>query len=739
LTRADRGTISLAAQARQRTLEDKAMLNVAAVDEATVPGISIYPDDQSPLAFYVITSQPTFRLDDKGHPIFKFIKYRLPLNRPDGKRGGALVAFDVQFAVSDADMEKVRKAKQAEADARFDGSAPPVQIGHPLWMRGTAKLNNFRDDGVLVEAVENPAHPSLYGKNITPFFVELTPEGASVFQSALQGLGGWVQVSYELTAAVGCVVDAYAHYDASKSYDFTQKYISGKHWNGDDEQKNTITEAWQTSGAESITADFPPGTPDRLQAQVMDHLYKFLDTVVTGQTLADIEAADRTTGDQDINRVIHIERTENFDYTIHQGQAIEWSFNPQGTLPNITTIPGVKWADYYAEVDPANDPFFQAIHVGVRVDVDWANLPIDSVDVNINYGNHVGGNSFHFQGPNDVFHFDAYTSENAGSRKYKYSYIVNYRSENKTFEGGAEVDHETLTITVGELGILDLTVQAGAINFDQVTQAQVTIHYEDPANQVDPFEEVVQLDKDHRLVRYQKVIFAPVAAAVQYKVLFVMANNATLKTGFRPNLADQVFVNGPFTNTETINVRVLASFDTDIDTVFLNLAYSDPGNFYTLEKSVALNKTNPFLDWSFGVIDLDSGKVKYSGTIKHKDGPSEDIKETIAAGRLIEIGKYKGLIRLAVVPDLIDWTQVRLVEVTANYADPANGIDKTYSWIVRKDGALEKFDQPLKDLSKNSFTWRATLYMATNPPTKKVIPPTVSTDGNIIIDPLLAQ
>src|SRR5215471_11803074 len=199
----------------------------------------------------------------------------------------------------------------------------------------------------------------------------------------------------------------------------------------------------------------------------MDHLYKFLDTVVTGQTLGDIAAADRGTGDQDIDRVIHITKSENFDYSFHENMAIDWSFNPAGTLPNITTIPGVKWADYSMEVDPANDPFFRAIHLDLRVDADWANLPVDSVDLTIDYGTNTG-NGHHFQGPSDVWHFDAYTDDNNGSRSYKYSYVVNYRDESRTLTSPViETDSESLTVTVGELGIFDVTVQAGAINFDQ--------------------------------------------------------------------------------------------------------------------------------------------------------------------------------------------------------------------------------------------------------------------------------
>lgn len=716
------------------------MLQITALDETTVPGVSIYGDDQMPWVFYVLASQPTFRLDDHGRPVFKFIKYRLPLDRPDGKKGGALVAFDVEFAVPDPDLEKIRKAKQADVDAMFGGQGPKVQVGSPIWTKGTATLNMIQDN-VLVEGIKNPAYPSLYGRNITPFFLELTPEGASIFESALQGLGGFVQVSYGLTAAVGCPVDASAHYDASKSYDFVQHYVSGKHWDGDDAQVNDITEQWHTSGSETINANFPPGAPDQLKAQVLDHLYKFLDAVVSGNPLGDIAAADRSTGDQDIERHFTISKTEDFDYNFHENQSIDWSFNPQGTLPNITTIPGVKWADYATEVDPANDPFFQAIHVTVRVDADWASLPVDSVDVTIDYG-HNTGNAAHFQTPNDVWHFDAYTSDNNGSSKYTYHYVVNYKDQSRTFDSGnIDVDTESLTIAVGELGIFDATVQAGAINFDQVPQAEVTLHYEDPDNHVDPFEQVVVLDKDHRTIRYQNMIFAPRVKPFKYKVKYITSSGPQYTIDWTNNLAAQVFIDGPFTNTETINVRALGSFDTELDSVFLDMTYTDAGNNYTLQKSTALNKSNPFFDWSFGVIDSSAGQVTYSGSIKYKDGTSEDIAQTTlpAGRRLIEIGKVGAIIKLLPIPDLIDWTQVKLVKVDAHYADPTNKIDKTYEWILRQTGsAPQEYDQPLTDPTQNSFTWSATLYMATTPPSERVIPPQTATDGSFVVDPSLA-
>jgi hypothetical protein len=717
------------------------MLKISPVDDASVPGVSIYGDDQLAHVFYAISSQPTFRLDDHGKPVFRFIKYRLPLDRPDGKRGGALVAFDVEFAVSPTDMAKVVAAKQAELNAVFaGGDIPRVQVGQPLWMRGNAALNMSKDD-VLIQNIVNPAHPSLYGKNVTPFFLELTPEGASIFESALQGQGGFVQVTYELIAAVGCPVSATARYDASKAYEFEQHYVSGKHWDGDDKQVNNITEKWRTSGAEKIDATFPPGTPPALQAEVMGHLYKFLDSMVTGNPIGDIAPADRGTGDQDIDRHYKISKKENFTYTFHENQAIEWPFNPQGTLPNITSIPGVKWADYATEVDPASDPFYKSIDVAVRVDADWDKLPIHSVDVTIDYGSNTG-KSYHFSKAEDVWHFRAYTSDNNGSKKYKYSYKVNYDNEAQTLDKGPiETGSEELTITVGELGIFDTTVVAsGAIDFAKVPAVEVKLHYEDHEGNVEPFDEVIVLDKGHQQVNFQSVVFTSDIKPFIYHIKYITADGPQYSVGPRTGLPGQLFIDGPFTNTETINVRVMSNFDTLIDTVFLDLNYSDTKNSYSLQKSMALSKDKPFMDWAFPVVDISAGRVSYSGAIKYKDGTSEDVAATtLTPGqRTIKIGSDDDFLHLLPITDLIDWTQVKLAKVDAHYVDAPNNVDKSYSWVLRRDATPQTYEQHMVDPHQKTFSWTATLYLATTPPTQQVIGPQTGGNGGFVVDPALA-
>lgn len=713
------------------------MLKIAPEDVTTVPGVSIYEDDELPWVFYAISSQPAFRLDEHGNPVVKMVKYTLPLDRPDGRKGGALLAFDVQFALSPEQTAAIVAAKQKVLDTMYGGvDVPKVVIGQPTWTKGTASIN-LSKDGVLVESVMNPAHPSLYGQNITPFFVELTPEGASVFEAAMSGQGGFVQVCYELTAAVGCLVHATATYDASKTYDFKQHFISGKHWDGDDTQVNEITEAWRQTNAVDIQPEFPIGTPEDLKTQVTGQLFKFIDQMIAGRPLADIPPADRSTGDQDIERIVNISETQNFTYTFHEHQAIDWSFNPQGTLPNVDTIPGKKWSDYVIEVNPAADPFYKSIDVAVRVDIDFEKLPVHSVDVTIDYGTNTG-NSYHFEKAEDIGHFRAYTSDNNGSKDYKYSYKVNYKGEARTLEMRDLDGHaDELTVTVGDTGIFNVDVTGAAINFDQISAAEVTLHYADTDNDV-KFDEVVVIKKDKSEANYQNVVFTPELKPFTYDVNYITADGKHYSKLGRTGLPGQLYVNGPFTDTQTINMQVHSAL---ISTVFLDLTYLDEGNDFTAQKSLSINAAvKPWETWSFPVVDIKAGAVTYSGLITYTDGTTEDIgTKTLPAGeRSIKIGSDDKLIDIVPVTALIDWGQVKLLQVDADYVDEANNIDESYSWILRQSDTPLTHQQHLADPHKDTFTWTARLYMANGQPNQDITTQ-VGKGGGFVVDPALAK
>src|SRR5215207_5826917 len=152
-----------------------------------VPDVTIWRDDTSAETYYALPSTPRFRMAN-GKPVFKFIKYRLAADRPDGKKGGGYVFFDSELSVPPDKMKKLEQVlqdriNQRHTEAKRPGTPPKVKFGTITYTRGTVNML-LEKDGVLIERVRGAGKPSLFGNNVATFMVELTPEGATVFEGA---------------------------------------------------------------------------------------------------------------------------------------------------------------------------------------------------------------------------------------------------------------------------------------------------------------------------------------------------------------------------------------------------------------------------------------------------------------------------------------------------------------------------------------------------------------------------
>jgi len=151
-----------------------------------------------------------------------------------------------------------------------------------------------------------------------------------------------------------------------------------------------------------------------------------------------------------------------------------------------------------------------------------------------------------------------------------------------------------------------------------------------------------------------------------------MADGTEYQKDWTDGQANQLFINGPFSATKTIHIRSLGDMDQDIVNIFVDLKYDDTANKYMMAQSFALNKANPFIDWSIPVINETGGKVVYSASIQHKDGTTEDIAETEVKTNTIALGKIPEMLQVQVLPDLIDFSSVKLVKVSLSYQDQPN-------------------------------------------------------------------
>lgn len=694
----------------------------------TIQGVTVHRDDQVPWKFYYLPGTPRYRLDDRGLPTFRYIRYREPKPRPDGKNGGGMLFFDCAFSIPQPTQDAVRGVLQDRINQEFQNMnpKPAVQIGSISWTHGEASLNLTKLSTNFVENYVNPASPQLYGDLITPFTIELTQDGAALFDGILQGGEGAAQVSYKIYCWTAMPpIHAYAWFHAQAFYSYWQSIDVDENIWGEDSYQNTIREQFRESQSEGVHMDPAPGVDPKVVQQIADNLQKSLEDSIQ-KALNDI-SIQGVSGD-DRNRVDHfshtgrdiqISKVTDIYRSYDEGVAFEWNPNPQGTLPNIETLKGpdgkpLKWADFTLDID-LNDPFFQTLNVTAQVNADFDNLPIFSVDLHMEYTGDTAPTvaDYSFRSANDVNKFACFLGKNTTKGKYSYNYTVNYKNQSKTFKWPAtQTDQTVLTLDIDSVGVLLVDIAPGNVRWDQVSTVQVTIHYEDASNGVQPIEQTFTLSKDKATARFEQLIFQPTRNPYKYKVLYIMSTGQQYQLDWVESRLPQLFINSPFTNTETVVVRAFGDLDNNIKTIFLDLNYVDSANGnYTQNNSVALSSQVPFVTWSFPVISQTSGKLSYSGTIVRRDGTETPIKPTDGTSYSVDVGDLFDH-KVQVVPDLVDWTASPLVEVDISYTyknNPAQQVtlvfkpnSPTQNAFLHADDADTAF----------AYQWQATYYLA---------------------------
>jgi hypothetical protein len=710
--------------------------------ELTIEGVTVYRDEAQRNKFYVLPNQPRFRLDDSGKPVFKFIKYRTPIDKQGGGKGGGFVIFDSEFVIPEDKLKKVQSALDNLVSS--EKNQGPAQIGEFTFTRGTSTLQLLDSGGALVEKVMSAGKPSLYGHNVCSFTCELSPEGAAIVEAAMQGSGGVAQVIYDLYFIAKIPpIRGHVYFRAEKFYSYWQKIDkSDDHWwNGNSgELRDKRREEFMASDSGGVDFNFDWNLPDpdqdaKLKNKIRDWGWGALDDAVKRLTLTD-PTANTDTGLPDgvhhVTRDFSTDKTASFDRYYSESDAVEWHIVPQGTLPNITSIGGVKWNDYAVTVD-ADDPFFKTLNVNVGVNADFKKFGIDSVDVHVEYnegGTHAVSNpDFHITTPDQRSAFSSYIENN--NWKFKYKYRVNYVGDSRVFDSGPiETDQTGLTIDVGDMGLLSVEVIAGGINWDQVASAEVTLSYQDDSSGVQTVEQRYVLTKTDNSFHWLKVILARRTKPYQYSVKYTMTDGKEYTTANLQADAPELYVDAPF-YTKALHVRPLGDFNKDIDTIFIDMTYTDAAHNYTQQKSMALTKATPFYDWTFPALTGSTGQIGYSGKIKFQDGTEEDIPQQTATSDSIYLGSVAAVLAVTIEPSLIDWTTVKLVTVHVAYTDAANGIDEEKTVPIKSGVTPGIWSVKLKDKTKKSFSWSATYYL--NDSSHRSSAPVTTEDTTVVL------
>ena len=734
------------------------MLQIDKRPEPGVEGVTIFGDSEQFNVFYVLPQQPRYRLNAQGKPSFGFYKYRFPVDRPDGKKGGGFLLFDVEFVVDAAVLAQVRQKLEemvsAEARRRNLSPVPPVVIGEITYTKGTSQL--LYPEGLVTKVLPNDSKPSLYGNNVCTFALELPPEGATFFEQAMQGQGGAVSIRYDLwfwARLPAMTVNATFH--ASKFYSFYQTIDTD--WNlwSEDSYRETVRE--QTHSTEWEFIDIDPGgvTDQKIIGQVRDWATKALEDAVQRNMIAavaPVSADDRKKPDgiEDVTRDITNTQISDVYINFRESQTVEWNAAPQGVLQNITSLKdasgnALKWSDYARTID-LDDPFFRTLRVNTLVNADFANLPIHSVEVKLTYKGRPMSNLTEgepegevvLRSTNDMGRFAAYVD--GDDWKYKYSYQVNYRDESRKYQSPEiETNEGVLTIGVDDVGVFSVEASAGDLNWTDIDRATVTLGYEDKQNGVEAFEEQFQLTQAVPSYKVQRVIFQPMRNDYKYTVKYAMKNGVEYTGPEKKGRAQKLFINDVFDGRKTVSVRGVGDFATRVQNVFVDLEYKDATNKYTQAKSQALSAAAPFFDWVFPVINADAGEVTYKAMIAYKDGTTDTVPVTPLAGTTLLLPPaVEAFLEVQLVTDLIDWAQVRLARVSLSYADTESGVSASKDFIFSPTSkANTSWKVELKNKAQDTFRYQVTYYLASG--LQKTVGPTSTRERALILDPTAAK
>jgi hypothetical protein len=183
----------------------------------------------------------------------------------------------------------------------------------------------------------------------------------------------------------------------------------------------------------------------------------------------------------------------------------------------------------------------------------------------------------------------------------------------------------------------------------------------------------------------------------------------------------------------------VGDFANRVQTVFVDLEYKDTGNNYAQTKSQALTAQSPFFEWTFPVINAAAGQVTYKAMVAYKDGTTDTVPVTIATGNTVLLPPVvESYLEVQVVPDLVDWTQVRLARVSLSYSDPDSKVAAAKDLIFSPASkAVANWKVELKNKAADQYRYTVSYYLASG--LQKTVGPVTTRDRTLILDPAVKE
>ena len=89
-------------------------------------------------------------------------------------------------------------------------------------------------------------------------------------------------------------------------------------------------------------------------------------------------------------------------------------------------------------------------------------------------------------------------------------------------------------------------------------------------------------------------------------------------------------------------------------------------------------------------------------------------------------------LQVQVVPDLLDFAQVKLVQLALRYVDEGNGVDVRKDLVIKGTEPVPPWVVRLQDKTKKNYQWEATYFMTDG--TKRHTNPATTGDTSLVLE-----
>jgi hypothetical protein len=391
-------------------------------------GVVVFPDDEDPNVFYLLSEQPRLRMDN-GKPVFRGLFWTDDASGANpGVAGlrGALLHFDVNLAITqqaqNAILDEIKRTgvqqqrvEQMEQDEKeriarmaratgADGTALPKprvpeirepRIGSVQFTGGTVSLLEEKDGGFVAwSSAGGP--PSLIGDNNSAFALRLGPEGAAVWYRGLEQDATAIGIKYELkfqarlpSLQIHVWAGSHQHMDVTRSAERVITNMDQGCSDSDVEHIDvkTLTQKLVEEGL--VNVEIIKGTAKVSDEQVSqlrntaislisDRVKEILMNKIKGMTEEERRSSLLSKFEEEVTAFAELRLT--------QRDVIEWSVNPQATLTEfLGGTTGDARKKLITLVD-LSDPVVSTLEVDVSADAAWDGDPnITRVIVTVEY------------------------------------------------------------------------------------------------------------------------------------------------------------------------------------------------------------------------------------------------------------------------------------------------------------------------------------------------------------------